>query len=250
MAKNKAKAQPEEELIGQDEVVYEEVRGAKSKASSSKVVSGEKQSIFQKYRTVFILGGVGAVVAGIFLVLRMGNNEELNRTGQAAMVPALVEFERDSMNLALIGPAGQGGGFIDLADDYSGTDAGQLSKYYAGVAYLNTGKIDEGMALLDEYKKGSTFVGAAAYAAIGYGHEQKGEFAEAAEAYTNASRTPAENAVSTPFYLMHAARNHESAGNNEAALGQYREILSKYPLSAEAAQVEKYIARLSPEDED
>lgn len=244
MAKNKAKAQPEEELIGQDEVVYEEERGGKSAAS------GEKQSIFQKYRTLFILGGVGAVVAGIFLVLRMGNNEEQNKVGQAAMVPSLVAFEKDSMNLALVGNPGQGGGFVDLSEDYSGTDAGELSKYYAGVAYLNLGKIDEGMATLEEYKKGSTFVSAAAYAAIGYGHEQKGEFAEAAEAYTTASRTPAENSVSTPFYLMHAARNHESAGNNEAALGLYREIKSKYPLSTEGASVDKYIARLSAEDEE
>lgn len=244
MAKNKAKAQPEEELIGQDEVVYEEEQGGSSKAS------GDKQSIFQKYRTVFILGGVGAVVAGIFLVLRMGNNEEQNKIGQAAMVPALVAFEKDSMNLALNGAAGQGGGFIDLSEDYSGTDAGQLSKYYAGIAYLNTGKTDEGMALLEEYKKGSTFVGAAAYAAIAYGHEQKGEFAEAAEAYETASRTPSENAVSTPFYLMNAARNHESAGNNEAALENYRDIKSKYPLSTEGATVDKYIARLSAEDEE
>jgi tetratricopeptide (TPR) repeat protein len=180
----------------------------------------------------------------------MGSNEEKNKTGQAAMVSSLVAFEQDSFNLALAGQAGQGGGFTDLADDYSGTDAGQLSKYYAGVSYLNTGKIDEGMEMLESYKKGSTFVGAAAHAALGYAHEQKGAFAEAAEAYETASRTPSENAVSTPFYLMHAARNHESAGKNDAALELYRQIKTKYPLSAEGASVDKYIARLAVEDED
>jgi hypothetical protein len=29
-------------------------------------------------------------------------------------------------------------GFIKIADEYSGTDAGNLANYYAGMAYLNT----------------------------------------------------------------------------------------------------------------
>ncbi len=31
-------------------------------------------------------------------------------------------------------------GFIAIADKYSGTDSGNLANYYAGIAYLNTGK--------------------------------------------------------------------------------------------------------------
>lgn len=242
MAKNKAKSQPDEELIGQDEVVYTEEKGSQKPA-------GEKESFFQKYRNFLIIGGVGAVVVAIFLVVRMGGREEENKTAQAEMVQSLIAFERDSFNLALTG-YGQYPGMTTIADNYGGTDAAQLAKYYTGVAYLNLGKLDEGISYLEEYKKGSTFVGAAAYAALGYAHEQKGAFAEAAEAYTSASNTPGDHEGSTPFYLMQAARNHESAGNNDAALRIYRDIKSKYPLSAEGATVEKYIARLSVEDDE
>jgi hypothetical protein len=39
-------------------------------------------------------------------------------------------------------------GFIKIADEYSGTDAGNLANYYAGMAYLNTGKYNEAIDYL------------------------------------------------------------------------------------------------------
>src|SRR6188508_27903 len=41
--------------------------------------------------------------------------------------------------LALNGSEGKFG-FVKIADEYSGTAAGNLANYYAGIAYLNTGK--------------------------------------------------------------------------------------------------------------
>jgi hypothetical protein len=43
-------------------------------------------------------------------------------------------------------------GFIKIADEYSGTDAGNLANYYAGMAYLNTGKYTEAIDYLSEFK--------------------------------------------------------------------------------------------------
>lgn len=95
-------------------------------------------------------------------------------------------------------------------------------------------------------------ISAAAYAALGFAYEQQNSFAEAAGQYELASRTPAENDFSTPFYLMHAARNHESAGDAEAALNIYKRIKNEFPLSDQAkdGSIDKYIAKLSTEDAD
>jgi tetratricopeptide (TPR) repeat protein len=41
-------------------------------------------------------------------------------------------------------------GFIKIADEYSGTDAGNLANYYAGMAYLNTGKYNEAIDYLNK----------------------------------------------------------------------------------------------------
>jgi hypothetical protein len=40
-------------------------------------------------------------------------------------------------------------GFIKIADEYSGTD-GNLANYYAGMAYLNTGKYNEAIDYLNK----------------------------------------------------------------------------------------------------
>jgi hypothetical protein len=37
-------------------------------------------------------------------------------------------------------------------DEYSGTDAGNLANYYAGIAYLNTGKYTEAIDYLSKFK--------------------------------------------------------------------------------------------------
>jgi tetratricopeptide (TPR) repeat protein len=160
----------------------------------------------------------------------------------------VLEYERDSFQLAVAG-GGNVVGLERIADEYGGSNAGQLAKFYAGTSYLHMKNLEKGLELLEDYKKGRTMVSAAAYAAIGYAHEQKGEFAEAASAYEEASSTPSENAFSTPFYLMQAARNHESAGNNDAALKHYRTIKKDYPASPEGQNIDKYIAKLSAEDE-
>lgn len=242
MAKNKAKAQLEEEVIGKEKVTFEEVKGGSS------VASGAPQSFFQKYRNFIVIGGIGAVVVGIFLVLRMSGREEANKEGQVAMINAVLNYEKDSFQLALAGGP-QGQGFESLAEEFGNSDAGQLSKFYAGTSLLQIGSIDQGLEHLEAYSKGKNMVSAAAYAAIGFAHEQKAEFVEAAEAYEDAASAPGENSFSTPFYLMHAARNYESAGNNDKALNIYRDIKQNYPLSTEGGSVDKYIAKLSPEDE-
>jgi hypothetical protein len=53
--------------------------------------------------------------------------------------------------ISLNGSEGKSG-FIKIADEYSGTDAGNLANYYAGMAYLNTGKYNEAIDYLNKFK--------------------------------------------------------------------------------------------------
>ena len=58
-------------------------------------------------------------------------------------------------------------GFVKIADEYSGTDAGNLANYYAGIAYLNTGKFDEAIKYLGEFKSEDLILSALAKGATG-----------------------------------------------------------------------------------
>ena len=44
-------------------------------------------------------------------------------------------------------------GFVDIIDNYGGTNAANLATYYAGIAYLNTGKYQEAIQYLDIRKR-------------------------------------------------------------------------------------------------
>jgi hypothetical protein len=58
-------------------------------------------------------------------------------------------------------------GFIKIADEYSGTDAGNLANYYAGMAYLNTGKYNEAIDYLNKFKSDDIVLSGLATGAIG-----------------------------------------------------------------------------------
>ncbi|MEO8515728.1 MAG: hypothetical protein ABI426_03245, partial [Flavobacterium sp.] len=63
-------------------------------------------------------------------------------------------------------------GFVDIADKYSGTDAGNLANYYAGIAYLNTGKFTEAIDYLSKFKSDDILLSALAKGAIGDAYSQ------------------------------------------------------------------------------
>lgn len=229
--------------VAEDEVIYEDEVGEETGGSGGGV------SGLLKNRSFLI--GAGAViilvVAAVFFV--KGRSPKFDGEAADAMSKAVEAFQADSMVAAINGVPTNGvqqgfEGFSDLVSTYSGSAQGNLSKYYLGMAYLQTGNIDEGIEYLEGFKKSNDMVSASAYAGLGGAYEEKGEFETAAGYYEKAARTPGENSLTTPYYLMQAARNYESAANPDAALKLYRDIKTKYPNSEEGSTVDRYIGRL------
>ncbi len=246
MAKNKGRSTiQDDETIDQDEVIYEEETGSKGGTAST-----APKSFVEKYRNLLLVGGVAVVAIGGYFAYQWSQKDKVNEEAQAAMIPALIYYEQDSMAKAINGDGGNSDGLISIVEDFGSTDAGNLARYFLGTAYLKTANLEDGIATLEDYKKGNSMVSAAAYGALGYAYEQKGEFDEAAKNYEEAAHSPEDNMYSTPFYLMHAARNLESANKAEEALKLYQEIKQKYPQSDQGrdGSVDRYIAKLSPED--
>ena len=80
--------------------------------------------------------------------------------------------------LALNGSEGKWG-FVKIGDEFSGTNAGNLANYYAGMAYLNTGKFDNAITYLEKFNSDDAILKALAIGAIGDAHSQKGHQKEA-----------------------------------------------------------------------
>ncbi len=243
MAKNKGKSKQEEvEEVVDQEVTYEEEVGGEVEAA------GGDQTFFQKYRTILVIAGIAIVGIAIYFYTQRNAADEENLEALNEMALAEAYFQFDSVNKA-INENIAFLGFQTVIDQYDGTDAANLARYYSGTGKLKVGETDAGIAYLEEFKKGDNMLSSAAYAALGFAYEQKIDFASAAEAYEKAAVTPEENDFSTPMYLMEAARNYESAGNPDKALEIYQRLKKEFPRYQSVADqtVDKYIYKLGGE---
>ncbi|RZL29941.1 MAG: tetratricopeptide repeat protein [Pedobacter sp.] len=142
-------------------------------------------------------------------------------------------------NLSLNGSDGKFG-FLKIASEYSGTDAGNLANYYAGMAYLNTNKFDEAITYLEKFKAKDVMLKALALGGIGDAYAQKNQMKEALEYYKKALSSN-ENDFTTPRFALKAGKTALELGNKEEALKLFTEIKEKYESSAEAQGIDALI---------
>lgn len=131
-------------------------------------------------------------------------------------------------------------GFVDIADKYSGTDSGNLANYYAGIAYLNTGKYTEAIEYLGKFKSEDIVLSALAKGAIGDAYSQNKQPKEALENYLKAVEAN-KNDFTTPRFLLKAGKTALALGNKEEAVKYFTDIKDNFDASPEAASVDVLI---------
>ncbi|MES2543787.1 MAG: tetratricopeptide repeat protein [Bacteroidota bacterium] len=142
-------------------------------------------------------------------------------------------------NLSLKGAEGKFG-FIDIAKNNEGTAAGNIATYYAGLAYLNTGKYNEAITYLKKFKSDDIMFSTLAVGAIGDANSQLNKPKVALEYYIKASDMN-KNEFTTPRFLMKAGQTALALGMKADALKYFTEIKEKYETSPEGANVDAMI---------
>lgn len=142
-------------------------------------------------------------------------------------------------NICLKGAKGSMG-FVEIADKYSGTDAGNLANYYAGISYLNTGKYAEAINYLENFKSDDMILSTLAVGAIGDAYAEKKQPAQAMEYYVKASEMN-KNDMTTPRFLLKAGQTALATGKKAEALKYFNEIKEKYEGTAEGATIDALI---------
>jgi tetratricopeptide (TPR) repeat protein len=194
----------------------------------------------QKPITIAVAALIVVVIA--FLGINRFYLQPRNDEAQTQMFMAENYFERDSFNLAINGD-GNYLGFLDIIDDYKMTKAANLSKYYTGISYLHLGQYEEAIDYLKGFKTKDLLLGPIAEGAMGDAKLELGDSNEALKHYRKAY-TMNENELTSPLYMLKAAKVLESLDNLEDALALYREIKAKYPETTEGQEADKYIARV------
>lgn len=195
----------------------------------------------ENYKTLLTVLGVLIALVGVVWLGRIYLNNR-NQEAQAQMFQAERWLEMDSLSLALNGD-GQYPGFLEIADDYKMTKAGNLARYSAGICYLHLGQFEDAIEYLDKYKTKDKVLGSLSIGAIGDAYVEMGDTRRGAEKYLEAANY-AENSFNTPIFLMKAAEIHELDKNYDQALELYERIRKEYPESTEGTSIDKYIARV------
>jgi tetratricopeptide (TPR) repeat protein len=192
-------------------------------------------------RTALIAAGVGIVV--IFLGI-LGYFYYQHGQGQRAnemLGSILPVYEAGDFERALEG-TDEVVGLRTIASDYRRTPAGNLASFFAGHALFQLERYEEADEFFARFR-GEDMVQASALAGRAAVAEERGEHGRAARLYEDAASTY-RSAAAAPEYLADAARNHELAGNLDAARRAYEKIAAEYGESQLAGTVPVHLARL------
>lgn len=190
-------------------------------------------------KAAVIGGSIGLVVAiGLIVgyVIYSGNQEE-----EAANLLGIAEQEllQGNFEEALYGDEQEFTlGFEQIANNYSGTSAGNLANYYAAITEYELGNFENALTFIQEYDVPEGILGVAPismYANILVGLER---YEEAADQYERAAEWD-ENNSTTPYNLYKAAEAYMEAGDTEQALAHIDTIIEEYPNSQQIAQAQR-----------
>lgn len=196
-----------------------------------------------KYIITGVLIGLIVVIGGIF-VYRQFIKAPREKEASQQLAQAQLQFEQDSFTLALTNPGNGFLGFADLAEEYSGTRAGNLALFYAGISYLNLGQYEAAIDYLNDFSPAGQVTPAMRLGALGDAHSELNDLETALDNYEKAANR-AENGLIASYYLKKLGMLQEKMGNLEEAREAYETIKEEHGTSPYATDIDKYLARVS-----
>lgn len=153
---------------------------------------------------------------------------------------AVVYFAQGNYEVALNGNDAECIGFEAIANEYKCSQPGKLAALYAGICYYQLGDYAAAAEYLAKFSAKDLNIEPAAAQLLGDAYVQMEDYAKAAKAFTAAAKSG--NELIAPMSLKKLGFVQIELGNNAAAKKAFETIKSDYPASAEAQDIEKYIA--------
>lgn len=212
--------------------------------------SRSEKFVIKNQKTIFIVLGILVVLILSYLPYQkyIAGPKEKEAANELAFPK--VYFEQastssvavDSLyNLGLNGADGKLG-FVDISSQYSGTKAGNLANYYAGITYLKLKNYPEAIEYLEQFSSDDELLGPTAKGAIGDAFADINQPEDALDYYLKAANLR-DNNFSTPLFLFKAGNTAMELEKFSKALEIFNRIKSDYPNSEEAKKIDIYISK-------
>jgi predicted negative regulator of RcsB-dependent stress response len=170
-----------------------------------------------------------------------GPNEE---KAVEAMFKAEEYYRVDSLKPALNGD-GINAGFLKIINNYGGTKAGNLARFYAGDIYLKTGDFNNAVKYLKDFSTDANQVQARAYKLLGDAYAEQGKNADALSSYKKAAHHFEKDDANSSEYLFMAAYFADRVmKDKDEAIDLFKELKEKYSRTEKGFEAEKYLAQL------
>ena len=196
-----------------------------------------------KYKTA-IIGVLVLLIcmgAGSFFWMRHQQTSELEAALKLSRIAPLLD--RAEYQAAING-SGNVAGLKKISEDYSGTPSGNMAGLLLANAYYAIKDFDSSLKTFKSVSIGNDDLAAAAIAGTGDSYVGKNQFAQAAEAYQEASKK-AKNAVLKAQYLYHSADSYQALNQLQKASDLYNKIIADYPASTGAALAQRSLWKVS-----
>ena len=209
------------------------------------VAMSSSEAFIIKYKNK-LLAGIAAIVIVVGGVLGYQHfiAEPNEKKASEALFKGEQYFMADNYEFALNGDSLGYEGFLKVADEFSGTDAGQLANAYAGICYAQLGQYENAVKFLDKFNADDQLVSPALMGTLGNCYAQLGQLDKGAATLMKAADKADSQALS-PIYLIQAGQIYEKLGKKSEALSAYQTVKDKYFNSYHAMEIDKYIERAS-----
>lgn len=211
-----------------------------------------EQFVSQYQKQIF--GVIIVIIVGVIgflgyqkLIVEPNENEAANELNQAQVyfknaVEAQVKPMKDSLyKLAINGGNGKFG-FVDIADQYSGTKSANLANYYAGMSYFKLSEYQKAIEYLDNFKSDDQILMPIAQGTIADAFQQIGQTDKALTYYEKAAKMKS-NSFTTPKYLLKAGITAIELGKADVAVKHLNNLTEKYADSQEAKDAVVYLGQ-------
>ena len=209
------------------------------------VAMSASEAFIIKYKNKF-LTGIAAIVILVGGVLGYQHfiSEPNEKKASEALFKGEQYFNADNFELALNGDSLGYEGFLNVANKFSGTDAGELANAYAGLCYAQLGNYEEAVNYLNKFNANDQLGSPALLGTMGNCYAQLGQLDKAAATLVKAADKANSQALS-PIYLIQAGQIYEKLGKKSEAVSAYKTVKEKYYNSYQSMDIDKYIERAS-----
>ena len=215
-------------------------------ASKTELLVSKYQNLIIVFVLVAVFGVLGYLGYQNF-ILQPKSNEANNElfTAQNYFNLALTNNDnKDSLfNLSLSGSEGKYG-FLDIIENYSGTNAANLSYYSAGMAYYNLNNFEKSIEYLNKFESDDEILNALALGVIGDSFAELNQLNDALDSYILAFNS-SDNSFSAPKFLLKAANMASFLGKKSDALKFYTIIKEDFSKSPESNLIDIQIGKNS-----